>query len=222
MQLANGEIVSLFTATEVVFTLNSVVLEIFSAQATRLSSVKAASIARFAMDKIDVKAKMLNNGALEAELLLRSFRLADTAPTRQTKWREIMPASKNVQHHQIMVSYTVTGGTDKSAVANISVDTPTIIFTLEPVFAILDFLSSGNSTAPAETTKSTVSTEVGATGPLKASSVEVGQTHETSLAFRVNIVAAKIMLLADPTRADCEAVVLSVNQIQMAQQGILA
>ena len=43
-----------------------------------------------------------------------------------------------------------------------------------------------------------------------------------SLAFRANIVAPTVKLLADPERGDSEAIVLSIEQISLAQQRTLA
>ena len=220
----DGQIVALYAKTEVSFQLGLVNLELFSGEAVSVDSLKAATIAKFSLDQIDLKAKMLNNASMEAELLLKSFRVTDTSPARQTKWREIVPASKNGQSHQLMVSYSASGGADNSAMVNVSLDTPTIIFSLEPVFAVVDFLTSASQQTEVDATsqhlaadksKPSENTSKGAADQSDA------PVQPSSLAFRVNIVAAKIMLLADPTRSDCEAVVLSIGQLQMAQQSIL-
>lgn len=220
VQGEDGQIIALYSKTEVSFQLGLVNLELFSGEAVSVETLKAASIAKFSLDQIDLKAKMMNNASTEAELLLKSFRVTDTAPARQTKWREIVPASKNGQSHQLMVSYSASGGKDNSAMVNVSLDTPTIIFTLEPVFAVLDFLTSAAQQMQEDEPAQKPASDNAKAIEASAASPET-PAQSSSLAFRVNIVAAKIMLLADPTRSDCEAVVLSVGQLQMAQQSIL-
>jgi vacuolar protein sorting-associated protein 13A/C len=117
-----------------------------------------------------------------------------------------------------MVSYTMSGGADRSSVANVTVDTPSIIFSLDPLFALLNFASypfkdSNSSATPQEEAEIQQVTE-------KVEEREGADDAATGgLAFRVNVVQASVKLLADPTRHDSEAVVLSIRQVQMAQQG---
>lgn len=116
-----------------------------------------------------------------------------------------------------MVSYTMSGGPDRSAVANVTVDTPSIIFSLDPLFAMLDFAKYPfKDAAPVQTDAEYSTTQQAANDVDVESSSTQGQGQ---LAFRVNIVQASVKLLADPSRHDSEAIVLSIRQIQMAQQG---
>lgn len=117
-----------------------------------------------------------------------------------------------------MVSYTTSGGADGCSVANVTVDTPSIIFSLDPLFAMLDFASY-----PFKDTLSAES-QVGNASNADAQEVSdeaevIGTNEPGKLAFRVNVVQASVKLLADPTRHDSEAIVLSIKQVQMAQQG---
>lgn len=118
-----------------------------------------------------------------------------------------------------MVSYTVSGGSDRSSVANVTVDTPSIIFSLDPLFALLNFAKfpfADDAQAPAEI--SSEDTDTDATQVAQAASKD-NDSDKGTLAFRVNIVQSSVKLLADPLRSDSEAIVLSIRQIQMAQQG---
>ena len=115
-----------------------------------------------------------------------------------------------------MVSYTMSGGSERSAMANVTIDTPSLIFSLDPLFALLKFVTtpvpaSLQGQQPDSSNK--LISEDDMKGPAEA--------PPNPLAYRVNIVAASVKLLADPTRPDSEAIVLSIRQIQMAQQGTL-
>jgi vacuolar protein sorting-associated protein 13A/C len=116
-----------------------------------------------------------------------------------------------------MVSYTVSGGADRSSVANVTVDTPSLIFSLDPLFAMLDFASypfKNAPSAPQSDLETIQQVDIDGNSPVESGSAEQGK-----LAFRVNVVQASIKLLADPSRHDSEAIVLGIKQVQMAQQG---
>jgi vacuolar protein sorting-associated protein 13A/C len=116
-----------------------------------------------------------------------------------------------------MISYAVTGGSESSSVANITVDTPSVIFSLDPLFAMLDFASAPFKDSAATTTDSSN----GARDPEEGQDTAATPSASQGLAFRVNVVQASVKLLADPSRSDSEAIVLSIRQVQLAQQGTL-
>lgn len=116
-----------------------------------------------------------------------------------------------------MVSYSMSGG-DGSSVANVTIDTPSIIFSLDPLFALLEFASAPfkddvDQQSPDEDEEAVELEQQPAGGNPE---VAAG-----TLAYRVNVVAASVKLLADPSRQDSEAIVLSIRQVQLAQQGTL-
>lgn len=144
----------------------------------------------------------------------------DTRPERDTKFREIIPASKE-KGYQLMVSYAQSSGIDQSAVANVTIDTPSFIFSLDPLFALLDFVSTPDKEA-AE--KAVANNQPVSQDEIDAAVSEVQKIQapsKSSLAYRVNVVQASVKLLADPSRHDSEAIVLSIRQVQLAQQGTL-
>lgn len=210
---ADGHIIQLQSSLELTFTVGTIYLEVFDAKAWSKETLKDASLARFSLNSTGLKYKMLSNGSMEAELVVRSFTVHDTRTTIQTKFREIIPATSH-SGHQFMANYTQSGGSDKSSVANITVDSPKVIFSLDPLFALLDFTMSAFPSTPNPTP--TLEVEDGEPDtPLPSDSA-------ATFAFRVNIVSPTVIMLDDPTKADTEAVVLSINQVQMSQQGTLA
>ena len=121
-----------------------------------------------------------------------------------------------------MVSYAQSGGADHSAVANVTIDTPSIIFSLDPLFALLDFVSTPSKEAAARTAGTEPSTPESEGAPVVSEEADkVEQPSQGTLAYRVNVVQASVKLLADPSRHDSEAIVLSIRQVQLAQQGTM-
>ncbi|GAA5898641.1 hypothetical protein JCM6882_000886 [Rhodosporidiobolus microsporus] len=217
----DGETVRLRSTLELSFAVKTVYLELFTEAATSAESLEEASLARFSLNDTGVKYKMLSNNSMEAEVAIRSFTVHDTRPARLTKFREIIPATKH-SGHQFMIHFTQSGGADKSSIANVTIDTPKVIFSLDPVFALLDFFTSAfqqTQNALEDEDEDDVDEGLKEADEQKVDDQPLGQS---TFAFRVNVVAPTVILLEDPGKADSEAVVLSLAQVQMSQQGTLA
>lgn len=204
---ADGGVVPLYPKMQLRLSVQTISLDLFTGSATDSKSLRQHGLARFALNGTKLFYRTVSNDSMEMELCSNNLRLTDTDVKKNTKWREIVPASKHSQHDQIMLSYSQSGGSDRTALANLTIDTPTVLFSLEPIYALSDFFGSASSQS-SQPTKQDVSSQP--------------QPSSSSLDYRVNIANAKIMLLSDPERSDTEAIVLSVDQLQMAQQGILA
>ncbi|CAO1616705.1 unnamed protein product [Parajaminaea phylloscopi] len=227
----DGQIHKLHATLDLLFSVQKINLEIFSAAATTQESLYKASLARFTLENVETKLKMLSDSSLEAELALKSFTVSDTRADKDTKFREIIPASHHVGH-QLMMSFTMSGNpADRSSLALITVDSPKIIFSLDPLFALLDFAMSPWNEEPAsqdESTEVKAGTENQVSAGAKRENVAPAQEPtptgeaQSTMAFRVNIVEPSVLLLASPEKADSEVIVLSIKQILLSQQGILA
>jgi len=144
---AEGHPVKLKSTVELSFESGTIYLELFTLDAISQETLEEASLARFSLNGTAVKYKLLSDNSMEAEIAIRSLTVHDTRPSRLTQFREIIPASKRVDN-QFMIQYSQTGGTDKSSMANVAIDSPKIIFSLDPVFALLDFFTSAFPPAP--------------------------------------------------------------------------
>ncbi|EST05630.1 Vacuolar protein sorting-associated protein 13A N-terminal domain protein [Kalmanozyma brasiliensis GHG001] len=222
-----------YTSLDMFFDVNSIQLELFTSAATGQETLYNAQLARFSINGSEVKLKMLSDSSMEAEVALKTFTVTDQRPDKDTKFREIVPAVKH-DGHQFMMSYSVSGGDDGSALALITVDSPKVIFSLDPVFALLNFfMSAFPDTPPADenTERAMAGNAVSAAPPPATSTKQDADPNAPkppaaaaagTLAFRVNVVDPTIILLAAPERHDTEAIVLSIKQVLMSQQGIMA
>ncbi|GAA5827080.1 hypothetical protein JCM11251_002234 [Rhodosporidiobolus azoricus] len=217
----DGETVRLKSTLEVSFAIKTVYLELFTEAATSVDSLEEASLARFSLNDTDIKYKMLSNSSMEAEVAIRSFTVHDTRPARLTKFREIIPASRH-SGHQFMIHFTQSGGADKSSIANVTVDSPKVIFSLDPVFALLDFATSAFQKTQGQLDAEDEDDIDEGLKEADEQKVDDKSADQGTFAFRVNVVKPTIILLEDPGKADSEAVVLSLDQVQMSQQGTLA
>lgn len=212
--------VPVYTSLDMFFDVSSIQLELFTAAATGQETLYNAQLARFSINGSEVKLKMLSDNSLEAEVALKTFTVTDQRPDKDTKFREIVPAVKH-EGHQFMMSYSVSGGDDGSALALVTVDSPKIIFALDPVFALLNFfMSAFPDTPPEEEQKASAHDQ--AAPVQQPDAANAPPPAGGTFAFRVNVVDPTIILLAAPERHDTEAIVLSIKQVLMSQQGILA
>ncbi|KAF8591826.1 vacuolar protein sorting-associated protein 13 [Ramaria rubella] len=203
-----------WTSMDMVLIVKAVKLHLYDDKALRDSDLKTTGVARFAMNDTNLRYKVLSHGAAEAELSLKSFTMTNTR-VGPSKFREIIPAA---QHHrnQFMVLYTTSGGPHPSSLAIVTVDSPKIIFSVDPVFALLNFFST--------------TSESESRGPPETSSVRSMVTKEPSEAldqpnsidFRIDLHDVTISVLESDSVAETQAIQLSIKQVLLSQQGILA
>ncbi|EXX73461.1 Vps13p [Rhizophagus irregularis DAOM 197198w] len=222
------EVVEPWTTIDLIFDVNQIYLEIFSRDDSQTKSLSDTSLSKFCLNKTKVKYKMLSDKSMEAELSLQSATLNDTRTNVQNVYREILPAV-NKETAQFSVTVSISGVTERSIVAIVTVDSPRIILTLDHLFATRNYFMSafeGSKTNQAvsqsqQESKSIKSPQSNVPSlPPRPTTAQPQVT--TSLNYRVNVTSAEIILLANPDLANTEAIVLSANQIVVTQQQVLA
>jgi vacuolar protein sorting-associated protein 13A/C len=203
------------TTLDLVLTVATVKLQLYDRQATSEANLKEHGIARFALSDNSVRVKMLSDGAMEAQVVLRSFTMSNTAPG-PSKFREIIPAAQH-DRNQFMLLYTTSGGSEPSSLALLTVDSPHILFSLSPVFALTEFFMSalGTSNAVVDYTAEAPKT-------LEEGNANAPAAEKAPLQFRIDLCDVSISLLEDDLDADSQAIRLTVAQISLLQQGIVA
>jgi vacuolar protein sorting-associated protein 13A/C len=195
-----------WTALDLVVTVDAIKLRLYDDQATTEGNIKDHGIARFALSNNTLRLKMLSDGAGEAQVVLKSFTMSNTM-SGNSKFREIIPAAQH-DRNQFMILYTMSGGANNSALAILTVDSPQIIFAIEPVIALLNFFTS------AFATKETPMP------PEEAFSVEdeVTDSQQSRLDFRVDLHDVSVSILENDADPDSQAIRLSINQILLSHQ----
>lgn len=236
-----------WTTLDLVFNVNTIGLELFMAPEDEpLGDPSSRSLSRFSLDETKVKTRMLSDGSLEAELLIRAFTIHDSRPQESNRFRRIMTSSnKDVQ--QLMASVTMSGGQERSLIAMATIDSPRVIFALDYLFIIQGFVTEGlvsdevdiaddESLLETPDESDTDSMQVTFTDRTRASGAQVseaptggeleqsnqqGKASSMSTAFRINLVDAQVILIANPLSSNSEAIVLSIRQMLLSQQHAL-
>ncbi|KAI0466100.1 hypothetical protein F4859DRAFT_527562 [Xylaria cf. heliscus] len=228
-----------WTKLDLVFTIHKVGLELINAHEDRpVGNTETASLSRFSLDDSKLKLRMLANNALEAEFVIHSFTIYDSRSREGNKYKRIMTSSnKNVQ--QFMATISMAEGKERSMIAVVVIDSPRIIFALDYIFAIQKFITVGLQAdepvqdvlgSPTETpdASDTESMQVQWTGKqsqsgtvAKAQTGGVTEQPKMNVAFRLNIVDAQVILIANPLSSSSEAIVLRTKQVLLSQQHAL-
>ena len=223
-----------WTKIDFVFDAPTIALELILAkEGEPVGDIEAASLSKFALNDTKVKLRMETDDALESELLINSFTITDSRKHETNKFRKIMSLINDDVKQQFMASVTMSGGKDKHMIAMLTIDSPRVIMAIDYLLAVQAF---ANSAFPSEDspqiegasqeallgdeTDSGVSTPVDHDGrglPGKADA-EPAEKSSMSMSFRVNIVDAQVILIANPTISNSEAIVLGTKQVLVSQQ----
>lgn len=194
-----------WTNIDLIVSVNAVKLHLYDAHATSESNLKEHGIARFALNDNTLRLKLLSDGSGEAQVVLRSFTMSNTRPGN-TKFREIIPAA-NHDRNQFMVLYTMSGGPNGSALAVLTVDSPQIIFAVDPVIALLKFFT--NVSTPSSTNK------------VQQYMLQEELTEakaQTTVDFRLDLHDVSICVLESDADPDSQSIKLTVDHILFSQQ----
>ncbi|CZR58169.1 related to vacuolar protein sorting-associated protein VPS13 [Phialocephala subalpina] len=233
-----------WTKLDLAFHVHTIGLELILAKEDEpVGDLAAASLSKFSLDDTKVKLRMMTDGSLESEFLIDSFTIQDSRSRTTNKFRKIMTSSnKDVQ--QFMASVTISGGKERNLIAIVDIDSPRVIFALDYIFALQSFVAGGlavdeplvpedfESVADSQDDSDTdmiplsqksrpvtTRTKSGATTSSQSSS-QSGDSP-MNIAFRVNVVDAQVILIANPLSSSSEAIVLGTKQVLLAQQHAL-
>ncbi|CAL1695807.1 unnamed protein product [Somion occarium] len=202
----------LWSKVDVTVTVDVVKLHLYDEGATSEDDLKSHGIVRFALNYSMLRAKMLSDGALEAQVVLKSFTMSNTR-LGNSKFREIIPAAQH-NRDQVMILYTMSGGSEQTSLAVVTVDSPQVILAVEPVIALLGFFLSAfpsNDAVAESTPQSEVPSE-------PSNSVQA----TSNINFRLDLHDVSVSVLENDADLETQAIRLCVDKVLISQQGILA
>lgn len=112
-----------------------------------------------------------------------------------------------------MLQYTMPGGNDQSAIAIVTIDSPRFILAVDPLAALLEFAMSPFKKTVEEAQQPEAPAEI---------QVEEGPTNKGSLALRVEIIDATVIVLANDSDPRSQAIQLNIKEVLLSRQSVLA
>lgn len=230
-----------WTKLDLVFKVGAIGLELIKGREdSPVGDVVAASLSKFSLNKTHVKLRMTSDGSLESELLVQSFTITDSRKRDDNKFRKIMSLINTDVKQQFMASISISGGEEKNLVALLTIDSPRVILALDYLFAIMSFINAGLATAePMEIDDEATSADESAdVSPVRSDVPVVGSRRPAmkqqakeeekagnedgmNVSFRVNVVDAQVVLIANPATKSSEAIVLGTKQVLIAKQNAM-
>ncbi|KAI4169349.1 MAG: hypothetical protein LQ343_005742 [Gyalolechia ehrenbergii] len=221
-----------WTKLDFIFKTQTISLELILAdESAPVGNVADASLSKFALNDTSIKLHMKSDDSLEAEILVNSFTIQDSRTKETNKFRKIMSLINNDVKQQFMANLTISGGKERHMIAMLTIDSPRVIFAIDYLFAVQTFASTAfatdeavavpeDDTSPSEDEASDVGSSVNYTAEQVPQSTQDNSTKENSMSmsFRVNVVDAQVILIANPTIANSEAIVLGTKQVLLSQQ----
>nr|POE74636.1 vacuolar protein sorting-associated protein 13 [Quercus suber] len=224
-----------WTKLDFVFKVGAIALELINCAPNEpVQDLEKASLSKFSLNETSVKLRMISDGALESELLIQSFTITDTRTVEKNKFREIMSLINTDVKQQFMASVSISGGDDKNLIVLLTIDSPRVILALDYLFAVSNFLQEGlkadeplvvegeseedkteDGDAASDETRDVVSL---ADRPQGESSGSEKNDSGMSISYRVNVVDAQVVLIANPAISNSEAIVLGTKQVLVSQQ----
>jgi vacuolar protein sorting-associated protein 13A/C len=218
-----------WTKLDFVFKVGSIALELVkSNDGEPVGDIEAASLSKFSLNDTNVKVRMISDGAMEAELVVQSFTIRDSRTQGANKFRKIMSLINTDVKQQFMASVSISGGQEKNLIALLTIDSPRIILALDYLFALQAFVNAGLATDEPLAIEEEAEHEEDSDNELM--SPDGSRTLEQpepaadlsdggmNISFRVNLVDAQVVLIANPAMANSEAIVLGTKQVLVSKQ----
>ena len=225
-----GQKPEVWTKLDVSFKSDTIGLELILAKDDRpVGDLGKASLSKFSINDTDVKLKMLSDNGLEAELMIQSFAVSDSRDTEGNKFRKIMSLVNDDVKQQFMANISMTGGEDKHTIATATIDSPRVILAIDYLIALGAFASSAfakpdnsNEAEVVEVEDTDAEDEISVlssrTSPAPSAKPSTNGSSGMTMAFRVNIEDAQVILIANPTISNSEAIVLGTKQVLLSRQ----
>jgi len=198
LQPAQAESMSL--QIDAVVQINCISFQLFDSDTEFIFSRRGHGIARFGLFNSCLRLKSLATGALEMQIIVGAFSVINSRPG-ETKFRDIVPIAKHGRN-QFMLLYSRNQSAG-SAMVVITIDSPNMIFALDPIFGLVSFFSVAS---------------------VQASDTSASQhvhTEPTKFQWRLDIHNVCISVLETDTDPASHAIQLTIHQMSISQQVVL-
>ncbi|KAI9289370.1 hypothetical protein BC943DRAFT_349025 [Umbelopsis sp. AD052] len=215
-------------------------LEIFQSEGPiKEEDLPKMSLASFSLEHTSFKMCSKSDSSSYMEVQIESIVLRDTRDDAKSEFRDVMNRIRT-DGPQLQLRYETSPPNPSSdQTLLVALDTPHIILSVDHIFALQKYFmapftveQTTEAQRYAETQKQKASTDVAkpqttrnttqgrGTRATKAQTIDQ-QTPKGSFYYRINIVDAEIILLANPALPNSEAIILSAEQILVSQQALM-
>lgn len=187
-----------------------------------VTDLNGKQLCKLSLNETGLKFSMKENGNFKSELHVMSFTVQDTRLMKDNHFTEIIPQISNDEHQFMASGYSDGPAENRNIFLNLTVDSPTVIVAVDYLFALKDFCDVVLATGKAQ---QSIAHQMGTESSDSDSSVSSDPTvtdTPSNVAFSVNVVECSVILLANPSSADSEAIVFKIGQFLVSSQQIIS
>lgn len=174
---------------------------------------------------------MKDDDNFTSDLTVNAFTISDVRSHTSNKFPEVIPPLQDERNQfKLNASTGSTGVNDKKATTvMLTIEEPQVILALDFLFGLQAFANKGlqvDSVQPTFDMDDEFDSEDesidGRLHKAEEEEAEVAETFASTLGFSVNITKPSVLLLADSTQEDSEAIVFKVEQMLITSQNIVS
>lgn len=199
-------------AVDVTLVASAVCLEFFDEHATNEETLKKCGVIRLSLNDNIAGFKMMSDGATETQLSIKSLTIHNTA-AGDSRFREIVSPAQNDQN-QVELVYATSVGIIPSSSVTVTVNASHVIFSIDPILALLGILQSPFTTPHRQETESARSVR----SPTGALTAQDPPAHLSTLSYQVNIHGISISILDEFNDPKTRAIRLGIKEIALSQR----
>lgn len=162
--------------------------------------------------------------AFKTEFHIKSFMVEDIRESKDNKHTQLLPSIEGQQNQFMSSIKRITGNEKDITVIEVCIDSPKVILALDFLFELNSFLDLAlDVKLPADIRDIESTIQISTTEDKDNSILAMStKSREVLLQYSINVVDAAIILLADPSDVNSEAVVFTTEQLLISDKNILS
>ncbi|AMD21022.1 HEL259Cp [Eremothecium sinecaudum] len=203
---------------DVAFDAPSVSLTLFN-QTNNTTEVNGLAITDIRLHDFGLRMSLTYDGTLKAEVHIAAFTVEDIRTSKDNKHTMLIPKIDG-DSYQFMASLTKNTVDSKETIdIAVTVDSPKVILAMDYLFALKAFFDSafnvkGPSRLPGNADRKFLVDEAA------MNSTKLECDTVSLIQYSINVINSQVILLADPSKVDSEAVVFAVGQLLLSYQNL--
>ncbi|CCH41516.1 Vacuolar protein sorting-associated protein [Wickerhamomyces ciferrii] len=192
-------------------------------------SLDKTAISTFSLEDIGVEFKQKYDTHFDSEVHVQSLVARDVREIKDNQFPEIIPKVASDKYHFSATATTNGPSNDKNTIVAVNINSPKLILALDYLFSLKNFTDVALS-QPEHITHKEITNEDDEELPSNAAQTEYTQENEdddqvkasqnSKFGITVNVVDTSLILIADPTLKNSEAIVFKIEQLLASSQNI--
>ncbi|CDK24504.1 unnamed protein product [Kuraishia capsulata CBS 1993] len=198
-----------------------------------VSNINDKTLSRFSLNDTGVTCELREDGNFKVDLHIKSFTVEDIRKKKDNRFTELIPEVIHDNYQFKASAYSEGSEKKRHIYSMLEIDSPRVILALDYLFSLKSFVDVALNTQEVSIgstrglpsiaeEESVVSDEAERAVTVQSRRVEEPESPDgaTTYGFSLNVVDSSLILLADPSNENSEAIVFKIGQVLMTSQNI--